>query len=88
MPIYDVFCKKCGYERIDVYMNVDDSNPDCPHCKIEMSRCANTTHFKLKYNPQTDMVDWDGNRTRYWDDYKKMKANGEKPRIPALDGEK
>jgi hypothetical protein len=53
-----------------------------------MMRAANTTHFKLKYNPKTDLVDWDGNRSRYWDDYKKMKANGENPRIPALDGEK
>jgi putative FmdB family regulatory protein len=87
MPIYDVYCKKCGHEEIDVYMKVDDENPRCPHCNILMFRCANTKSFKLKYNPKTDIVDWDGNRTRYWDDYNKMKSEGKKPRIPALDGE-
>jgi hypothetical protein len=43
--------------------------------------------FKLVYNPKSDKCDWDGNRTRYWDDYKKMKADGLKPRIPEEDGE-
>jgi len=43
--------------------------------------------FDLIYNNATDMVDWDGNTSRYWDDYKKMKAEGKNPRIPKLDGD-
>ena len=42
--------------------------------------------FKLTYNAQTDICDWDGNRSKYWDDYKKQKAEGKKVRIPKHDG--
>lgn len=60
----------------------------CNMCDYPMVRATNCSHFKLTYNPVTDMVDWDGNRTRYFDEYKKMKKEGKNPRIPQLDGEK
>jgi len=87
MPLYDIYCEKCGHEEIDVYLNMDDDNPICPLCRFEMKRATNCSHFKLKYNPKTDIVDWDGNRSRYWDEYNKMKDEGKKPRIPQLDGD-
>lgn len=61
----------------------------CPLCFDEDCRKVFITplSFKLKYNPQTDTCDFDGNTTRYWDSYKKMKAEGKKPRIPKLDGD-
>jgi putative FmdB family regulatory protein len=87
MPIYDVYCEKCGHEEIDVYMNVNDDNPICPLCRLEMVRAANTGHFKLLYDPKKDLVDWDGNRSRYYDEYKKQKAEGKDVRIAQLDGD-
>lgn len=88
MPIYDLYCKYCGYEKEDVILKVDEHNGDCPMCDFPLDRVANTSHFKLTYNPQTDMVDWDGNRSRYWDDWKKLSDKEKKKmRIPKHDGE-
>ena len=60
----------------------------CSTCDYPMIRATNCSHFKLLYDPKKDRVDWDGNRTRYFDEYKKMKKEGKNPRIPQLDGEK
>lgn len=38
--------------------------------------------FNLTYNPKSDMVDWDGNRSRYYDEYNAAKARGENVRMP------
>ncbi len=62
----------------------------CPVCFDEIAEKIFPTKapsFKLVYNPQTDKVDWDGNRTQYYDAYKKQKAEGKNPRIPKLDGD-
>lgn len=88
MALYDYECPECGlmFEWVAKF----DEEVKCPVCwDITAKRIfpQSAPKFKLKYNPQTDMVDWDGNRSRYWDDYKKMKAEGKKPRIPELDGE-
>ena len=89
MPIYDWECPDCGLV-FEWMAKISDETVKCPLCfdtdakKIFPQKAPS---FKLTYNPKTDMVDWDGNRTRYWDDYKKMKAEGKKPRIPALDGD-
>lgn len=87
MPIYDCYCEKCNKELIDVYMKVNDENPICPDCEILMVRAANTGHFKLLYDPKKDRVDWDGNTTKYYDEYKKQKAEGKDVRIAQLDGD-
>lgn len=87
MPVYDVYCEKCGHEEEDVYMDIIDDNPICPLCRIEMKRATNCSHFKLTYDPKKDTVDWDGNRTKYYDAYKEAKSRGENVRIAQLDGD-
>ena len=89
MPLYDYECKKCG-DRVEVLLSMEDAEnfTVCSICEGEMVRVlTKAPSFKLKYNPKTDMVDWEGNHSRYWDDYKAKKEAGQKPRIPELDGQ-
>lgn len=63
-----------------------DEEVKCPVCfdaNAERIFPTKPPSFKLTYNPQKDMVDWDGNRSRYWDEWKKDKSQ----RIPKLDGD-
>jgi len=30
MPIYDLYCKYCDYEKEDVILKIDEFNGDCP----------------------------------------------------------
>jgi len=41
-----------------------------------MSKMVSLTSFKLEYNNKTDMCDWSGNTSHYWDDYKKAREEG------------
>lgn len=90
MPIYDWECTKC-HVQFEYMAKINEEIIKCPLCFDEDAERIfpqSAPSFKLTYNPQKDMVDWDGNKTQYWDKYKEMKAEGKKPRIPALDGEK
>lgn len=88
MPVYDYMCEKCGYEEYDFIEKVEtDEVHVCPECNTVMIRATNCNHFKLLYDPKKDIVDWDGNRTRYYDQYKKDKAEGKDVRIAQLDGD-
>jgi putative FmdB family regulatory protein len=86
MPIYDYQCPKCHkvFERI-----AKENEVVVCECKYIAKRIfpQKSPSFKLTYNPKTDIVDWDGNRSRYWDQYKKDKEDGKKVRIPQLDGD-
>ncbi len=88
MPLFDYKCPKCTAEF--EWMAKFDEIVKCPLCfdqdaaKIFPKKSPS---FKLTYNPKTDIVDWDGNRSRYYDDYKKMKQTDNKARIPKLDGD-
>jgi len=89
MAIFDWKCEKCGNEFEYLIMGSDDV-AICDKCgSIEVKKMApqSPVTFKLIYDNKTDMVDWDGNKSRYYDKYKEMKRNGENPRIPELDGE-
>ena len=86
MILFDFECSKCGtFEKMVDSSDVTHAN--CPKCKILSKKTISKVSFKLKYNPQTDLCDWDGNTSQYWREYKKMKAEGKNPRIPALDGD-
>ena len=89
MPINDLECVKCGKMKEYVTFSFNEEINEICDCGGEFKKIFPTkaVNFKLGYNPSTDMVDWDGNKSRYWDDYKKMKAEGKNPRIPALDGD-
>jgi len=86
LRIYDLYCPECGAEKLDVIKHYDEL-VECSECGYPMKHVCNTTSFSLKYNPQTDICDWDGNTTQYWNEYKKQKAEGKNVRISQLDGD-
>lgn len=88
MPIYDFTCDHCGLE-FDKIVDYNVMIATCPKCEKDSYKVfpRKAPCIDLKYNPVTDMVDWDGNTTRYWDDYKKDKADGKDVRIPKHDGD-
>jgi len=64
---------------------IDEFNGDCPVCNYPLDRVANTKSFKLLYDNKKDSVDWDGNRSAYYDEYNRQKAEGKDVRIAELD---
>lgn len=89
MPLNDIECNKCGTKKEYITLSINEKiNKNC-ECggKFKKIFPTKSPNFKLIYNNATDMVDWDGNTSRYWEDYKKMKAEGKNPRIPKLDGD-
>lgn len=88
MPLYDYKCSVCKVEF--EWMAKFDEIVKCPLCfdtDADKVFPKKAPKFKLVYNPQTDMVDFDGNRTRFYDSYKEMKKTDNKARIPKLDGD-
>lgn len=84
MALFEYECPKC--KIIFEWIAKFDEEVKCPLCWDETAKKIFPTKspsFKLTYNPQKDMVDWDGNRSKYWDDWKKDKTQ----RIPQLDGD-
>ena len=88
MPIYDMKCEDCGHE-FDILVDYNTEEMMCRSCGRIAKRVfpRKAPSIELKYNPQTDMVDWNGNRSQYWDAYKKEKSEGKDIRIPKHDGD-
>ena len=88
MPIMDFTCEHCGL-AFDKLVDHEVEIATCPNCEGNSFKVfpRKAPSIDLKYNPITDMVDWDGNTTRYWDQYKKDKADGKDVRIPKHDGD-
>lgn len=72
MPIHDYKCK-CGLVKEFLLVKSTDKAV-CPSCGKKMVKLfsPDKQKFKLHYNNKTDMCDWDGNTSRYWDDVKKQ----------------
>jgi len=88
MPINDYKCE-CGVEFEYLIIRSDDV-AKCTKCggtKVKKMSPQSPVNFKLIYDPKTDSVDWDGNRSRYYDEYKKQKQEGKNVRIAQLDGD-
>jgi len=77
MILVDLFCPDCDNNQIDVFIDTSIPLPDCDKCGVMMKKSIGPINFKLVYNNRTDMCDWDGNTTRYWDDIKKK--GGDEP---------
>ena len=88
IPVFDFECEHCGL-AFDKLVEPDVQIATCPECEGNSYKVfpKKAPSINLKYNPVTDMVDWDGNTTRYWDQYKKDKADGKDVRIPKHDGD-
>lgn len=77
MPIYDVYCEKCGNEY-EVLQKVDDKCEKCK-CGSWLKRKCNCASFRLIYNNKTDMCSWgdDGYSTsQYWSAVKEQREKG------------
>lgn len=81
MPIYDYLCTKC-HVQFDKIAKEDE---------VVICLCGGVAKkifpkkspsFTLKYNPRKDKVDWDGNTTQFYNEYKKQKAEGKDVIIP------
>ena len=82
-------CDSCGYIEEKWQKFYYEKKYMCLECgKGNMIKAfLKAPLFKLIYNNKKDMVDWNGNRSRYWDEYKKQKAEGKNIRIPEADGD-
>jgi len=85
MPIFDYKCK-CGHEEEKLLFCCYDSQV-CPECGSLMERqfSPDGQRFNLKYNNKTDMCDWSGNSSCYWDDVKKKKEEEGKITVPVTE---
>ena len=90
MPIYQIKCKQCKKEEEILTLRISEKIPDCK-CggkRIIMAPSGKSPSFKLLYDPKKDSCNWDGERTKYFDEYKKQKAEGKDVRIVEMDGDK
>lgn len=91
MPVFDVKCIICGFEteEIIIHAELNEEKLKCRKCGGIMKQIVpqKSPSFNLVYNNETDICDWDGNTSRYWDAYKEAKANGKDVRIPKHDGD-
>lgn len=85
MPLFDYRCE-CGFqeERIVRHDEIDSQN--CDKCGATMHKLfPKDFNFKLVYNNQTDMCDWQGNTSQYWNDVKKQKEKEGKLMMPVTE---
>jgi putative FmdB family regulatory protein len=84
MPLYDFECDSCEIRFEYLAMNNLIRFASCPICsgKCKKVFSAEGQRFNLKYNPKTDICDWDGNRSQYYRLYNEAKDRGENVRLP------
>ena len=82
MPIYDFKCD-CGNE-FDNIVRLGTTSNICSECGRTAYKIfpKKSPRFDLKYNPKSDMVDWDGNTSQYYRAYNEAKGRGENVRLP------
>ncbi|MFW6129740.1 MAG: FmdB family zinc ribbon protein [Atribacterota bacterium] len=79
MPIYDVYCNKCG--KIDEqWLKIDESAGKCPKCGSNETHKMPGGHFKLVYNNKKDVCTWANegySSSQYWNAVKSARERGE-----------
>ena len=81
MALYEYLCPKCDKQFELIAKEDEVVICDCGEVATRIFPTKSPS-FTLKYNPKTDMVDWDGNRTRRYDAWKEAKREGKKVEIP------
>ena len=83
MIMYDWKCEHCGlaFERAEDPKVVIVTCPECGGDSLKVFP-TKAPSVELKYNPKTDIVDWDGNTTQYYRKYNEAKDRGENVRLP------
>jgi len=85
MPIFEYVCA-CGYQDERLVKRDEMEDQKCPKCSKLMDRqFPDTFRFKLVYNNKTDMCDWQGNTSQYWNDVKKQKEKEGKITMPVTE---
>ena len=81
--MYDWQCDHCNHV-FESLQSMDVIIITCPKCGEDSFKIFPTKapSFDLTYDPKKDMVDWDGNRSRYYDEYNDAKKRGENVRLP------
>lgn len=76
-------CEHCGYIFED-WTKADVEINTCKKCGHDVCNkiFLKAPNFELKYNPKTDICDWDGNTTQYYRKYNEAKDRGENVRLP------
>lgn len=75
-------CENCGvifedWTRANVKINA------CKECFHDCHKIfLKAPTFELKYNPKSDICDWDGNTSQYYRKYNEAKDRGENVRLP------
>lgn len=87
MPIWNYICDACDKHVEQLLIHNEKENNICPACGGNLYRLPSAPHFKLAYDNKKDMVDWNGNTSRYWEEYKKQKEEGKDVRVPKHDGD-
>lgn len=87
MPIYNVKCKNCGDEEEVITLRISEkiSKCKCGGIRRILAPSGKSPSFKLIFDNKKDTCDWDGNRSQYYDEYKKQKSEGKNVRINELD---
>jgi len=85
MAMYDFKCE-CGVLSERIVKQDEINNQECPRCsKIMEQLFPNTMSFKLVYNNKTDICDWAGNTSMYWDATKKQQKEEGKLMTPVTE---
>lgn len=85
MPIFDLECNKCKKSKEVITTSINE--------KIIYEKCEcggmfkktfpkKSPNFNLKYNPKSDVCDWNGNTSQYYRLYNEAKERGENVRLP------
>jgi len=79
MPIYDVYCSKCGNVE-EQWLKMDEEPKRCPRCN-SLTKKMPGGYFKLVYNNKKDICTW-GNEgyasSQYWRAVREARDRGEK----------
>lgn len=77
MPLYEYMCNICDdkVELLEFGEEIERKHI-CSKCGGSMDRIVSPCRFKLEYNNKTDLCDWQGNSSQYWNDYRKAKSEG------------
>ena len=85
MPMFDYYCK-CGKKYELLVKRGEEERQRCPECGALMDRqFPGIVNFKLVYNNKTDMCDWKGNTSQYWNDVKKQREKKGKLMMPVTE---
>ncbi len=83
MVANDWECEHCG-AIFEEWTSMSVEIVSCKKCGHDVCRKVfmKAPNFELKYNPKTDICDWDGNTTQYYRKYNEAKERGENVRLP------